>query len=80
MWESQLFSALTRNLFLVYTEAMKRERGRPKKPEGEKFVTKAIRFPPGLWEWLETTVPVGERSGVIHEALRRELKRKRLEV
>ena len=55
---------------------MKRERGRPKKPEGEKFVKKLIAFPPGLWEWLEMAVPSGERSALIQEALRRELKRR----
>jgi hypothetical protein len=66
---------IARKYFLVYTEVMKRERGRPRKPEGEKFVKKLIRFPPDLWETLQAEVPAGERSAVIQEGLRRELAR-----
>lgn len=50
-------------------------RGRPPKPEGEKYVIKAFRLPPELWIELEAAVPKGERSKVIQAGLRRELAR-----
>jgi hypothetical protein len=51
--------------------------GRPSKPPGEKYETHALKFPPSLWQELEELVPAGERSAVIHQALERELKRRR---
>jgi Arc/MetJ-type ribon-helix-helix transcriptional regulator len=51
--------------------------GRPSKPPGEKYETHSLKFPPSLWRELEELVPPGERSAVIHEALERELKRRR---
>jgi hypothetical protein len=51
--------------------------GRPAKPPGEKYETHALKFPPSLWRELEELVPPGERSAVIHQALERELKRRR---
>ncbi len=51
--------------------------GRPCKPPGEKYETHALKFPPTLWRELQELVPPGERSAVIHQALERELKRRR---
>jgi hypothetical protein len=51
--------------------------GRPKQPEGEKYLTKALRFPSALWQELEALVPAGERSAFIHAELARGLKRRR---
>jgi hypothetical protein len=51
--------------------------GRPKKPEGEKFVYTGIRFPPEVWEELVELVPAGQRSRFIQELVKRELRRLR---
>jgi hypothetical protein len=56
---------------------MSKPTGRPCKPPGEKYETHALKFPPSLWRELEELVPPGERSAVIHQALERELKRRR---
>ena len=51
--------------------------GRRGAPPGEEYETHALEFPPSLWRELEELVPPGERSAVIHQALERELKRRR---
>src|SRR5205085_12360666 len=51
--------------------------GRPAKAPGQKYETHSLKFPPTLWRLLEELVPRGERSAVIHQALERELKRRR---
>jgi hypothetical protein len=38
------------------------------------YVFKTMRFPPALWLELEELVPKTQRSAVLHEALRRELR------
>ena len=40
-------------------------RGRPKKPAAEKYVLKAFKFPPELWEAFSAAVPMRERSETI---------------
>ncbi len=55
------------------------QRGRPKgtgKPPGEKFVMKAFRFPPELWEAFARVVPERERSKTIRGYMEREIKRR----
>lgn len=51
--------------------------GRKPKPEDEKAVTHAIRWPPRLWARLAAVAEKLERkrSGIIHDAVTREVKR-----
>jgi hypothetical protein len=54
----------------------KARRGRPPgtgKPPGEKFVLKAFKFPPDLWEAFAAVVPEQERSERIRVYMRREI-------
>jgi len=51
--------------------------GRPPKPEGELYLFKTIRFPPGLWAELEAMAPPKGRSAIVQEGLRRELARRK---
>jgi hypothetical protein len=53
------------------------KRGRPKgtgKPPGEKYVLKAFKFPPELWEAFTQVVPASERSERIRSYVEREVK------
>ena len=54
---------------------MRKSRGRPPKPEEQRYLFKTIRFPPDLWAELEAVAPERGRSAIVQEALRRELKR-----
>lgn len=56
---------------------MEKTRGRPKKAAEDLYLFKTMRFPPDLWEELEALVPPRQRSAVVHEALRREIRRLR---
>ena len=54
----------------------KARRGRPPgtgKPPGEKFVLKAFKFPPDLWDEFASVVPIQERSEKIRAYMRREI-------
>lgn len=49
--------------------------GRPKKSPDEKYVTRSVRFPPGLWQsWMEI-VPPRQRSSALHLLMEREIRR-----
>jgi hypothetical protein len=55
-------------------------RGRPKgtgKPPGEKYVLKAFKFPPELWEAFTRVVPRNERSATIRGYVEREIQRRK---
>lgn len=55
------------------------KRGRPKgtgKPPEEKYVLKAFRFPPALWEAFSKAVPRNERSKMIREYMEKEIRRR----
>jgi hypothetical protein len=47
------------------------------KPPGEKYVLKAFKFPPVLWEEFCSVVPAKERSATIREYVRREIRRRK---
>jgi hypothetical protein len=47
------------------------------KPPGEKYVLKAFKFPPDLWEAFCAVVPVKERSATIREYVQREIRKRR---
>jgi hypothetical protein len=52
------------------------KRGRPVgtgKPAGEKYVLKAFKFPPDLWEAFAQAVPASERSKTIRGYMEREI-------
>jgi hypothetical protein len=54
-------------------------RGRPKgtgKPPGEKYVQKAFKFPPELWEAFVQAVPKNERSETIRGYMEKEILKK----
>ena len=57
------------------------KRGRPigtGKPPGEKFILKAFKFPPDLWQDFSNMVPKTEWSATIRRYMEREVqKRKR---
>lgn len=58
----------------------KTRRGRPPgtgKPPEEKFVLKAFKFPPDLWEEFASVVPVQERSKRIRAYMCREIARRK---
>ena len=48
-------------------------RGRPKKPAGEKYILKAFKFPPELWEAFSKAVPASERSEAIRAYMAAEI-------
>ncbi len=55
------------------------KRGRPKgtgKPPEEKYILKAFRFPPDLWEAFSKAVPKSERSERIRKYMEREVHKK----
>jgi hypothetical protein len=52
-------------------------RGRPPKPPGEKSVRAPLSVPPDVWEAFKQVVPEGERSEVVTDAMRREIRRRR---
>jgi hypothetical protein len=57
----------------------KGKRGRPPgtgKPSGEKFVLKAFKFPPDLWEQFAAVVPDKERSATIRSCVKKEIQRR----
>jgi hypothetical protein len=49
----------------VPTETKKRGRGRPGKPEGERFVRVPLKLPPSLLSRLNAIVPEGQRNATI---------------
>lgn len=49
---------------------------RPPKNADEKFVARQLRFPPDLWNELESRIPRSERSVFIRQALRAALMRR----
>lgn len=49
--------------------------GRPAKPAAERYVRAPVTLPPDLWEEFKQLVPPRDRSAVVAEALRRELRR-----
>ena len=54
-------------------------RGRPKgtgKPEGEKYILRAFKFPPELWEAFAQAVPVSERSETIRGYMEKEIRKR----
>ncbi len=58
---------------------MNAKRGRPVgsgKAPGEKFVLKAFKFPPDLWEKFVAVVPSSERSATIRECVEKLIARK----
>jgi hypothetical protein len=58
------------------TMKKKAKRGRPVgtgKPAGEKYVLKAFKFPPDLWEAFAAIVPASERSQRIRDYMGREI-------
>jgi hypothetical protein len=58
------------------------KRGRPPgtgKAAGEKFVLKAFKFPPDLWDAFSALVPEKERSERLRDYMRREIRRHRRE-
>ena len=56
------------------------KRGRPvgsgKSPE-DKFVLKAFKFPPQLWEEFIRIVPKNERSEMIRQYVQKEIRRRK---
>lgn len=57
-------------------DGAKRARGRPAKPEGEKFVDLRLKIDPDLRDELRRRVPHSERSEFIRSAVREALDRK----
>jgi hypothetical protein len=58
------------------------KRGRPVgsgKPPGEKYVLKAFKVPPRLWEAFSAVVPTSERSATIRTYMEREVRRRTAE-
>jgi len=58
-------------------------RGRPKgtgKPPGEKYVLKAFKIPPALWQDFAKAVPKSERSATIRGYIMKEVARRRKEL
>ena len=56
------------------------KRGRPVgtgKPVGEKFILKAFKFPPELWEAFSSAVPRSEWSATIRRYVELEVRRRR---
>jgi len=56
------------------------KRGRPVgtgKPPGEKYILKAFKFPPELWEGFSSVVPRTEWSATIRKYMEREIQRRR---
>jgi hypothetical protein len=56
------------------------KRGRPVgtgKPPAERYVLKAFKFPPDLWEAFAALVPASERSERIRTYMRREIGKRR---
>jgi hypothetical protein len=54
------------------------QRGRPKgtgKPLGEKYILKAFKFPPELWEAFARLVPLSKRSATIRGYMEKEISR-----
>lgn len=51
------------------------KRGRPEKPPEEKYVLKAFKFPPDLWEAFCAVVPEKERSATIRSYMQREIRK-----
>lgn len=67
---------------MVYTrrvEPKKRGRGRPPKPEGERYVMGSFRFPPDLWRDVIRWIPKGQRSAIVTTCLRRAIARRQAE-
>jgi hypothetical protein len=55
------------------------KRGRPigsGKPAAEKFVLKAFKFPPALWQGFIAVVPERERSATIRRYVEREVRKR----
>jgi hypothetical protein len=57
---------------------MARPKGTGKPPE-ERFVTKAMKWPPDLWREVETRIPERERSAFIRRAVKDALLRRAAE-
>lgn len=56
------------------------KRGRPVgtgKPPKEKFVLKAFKFPPNLWEAFCAIVPDKERSATIRSYMEKEIRKQK---
>lgn len=56
------------------------KRGRPVgsgKPPGEKFILKAFKFPPDLWEAFSAVVPASERSATIRRYVELEVRKRK---
>ena len=56
------------------------KRGRPVgsgKPPGEKFILKAFKFPPDLWQEFSSAVPRTEWSATIRKYMEREIQRRK---
>jgi len=54
-------------------------RGRPVgsgKPPGEKYILKAFKFPPDLWQAFTDAVPSSERSATIRRYVEQEVKKR----
>lgn len=54
------------------------KRGRPVgsgKPPGEKYVLKAFKFPPDLWQAFSAVVPAKERSATIRRYVEQEVRK-----
>jgi hypothetical protein len=55
------------------------KRGPKPKEKGTRYVIRTFSCPPELWEEAEKHIPTRERSAVIQECLRREVKRRKRE-
>jgi hypothetical protein len=56
------------------------KRGRPVgtgKPPGEKYILKAFKFPPDLWEEFSAVVPRKEWSATIRGYMQREIRKRK---
>lgn len=47
------------------------------KPPGEKFIMKAFKFPPALWEAFASIVPTKERSATLRAYMQREIEKRK---
>jgi hypothetical protein len=63
-------------------EVQMAKRGRPVgsgKPPGEKFILKAFKLPPALWEEFAALVPKNEWSATLRRYMHREIQRRKKE-
>jgi hypothetical protein len=54
-------------------------RKKPEEPPEQGYVTKAIKWPPALWQEVEARIPERERSAFIRQAVKDALLRRAAE-